>query len=68
MTPDREPVGQAVNSIITALDVIACMALARDTYDEVAEEEETLKFAAKRIELILRLIKQQRASRLRVVK
>jgi hypothetical protein len=68
MTPNREPVEQAVNSIISALDIIACMALTRDTYDEVAEVEETLKFAANRIDLILRLIKARQTSRLRVVK
>ena len=42
MTPDREPVGQAVNSIISALDIIAQMAQRAKTYDEVAAEKAAL--------------------------
>jgi hypothetical protein len=59
MKHDREPVGQAVNSIIQALDIIACMALVNDTYDEVAAEKETLKWVIRRTNLILRLIKSR---------
>jgi hypothetical protein len=61
MTPDREPVGQAINSIIDALDAIACMTLVESTYEEVAAEEEDLKWIIKRTELILKLIKSRRA-------
>ena len=60
MTPDREPVGQAVNAIIQTLDVIACMALTPKDYDEVAVEEESIKFIKRRAELILRLIKSRK--------
>ena len=35
-TPDREPVGQAINAIISALDIVAEMAIDPDHYDEVA--------------------------------
>jgi len=59
--PDREPVGQAINSIIDALDAIACMTLVESTYEEVAAEEEDLKWIIKRTELILKLIKSRRA-------
>jgi len=56
----REPVGQAINSIIDALDAIACMTLVESTYVEVAAEEEDLKWIIKRTELILKLIKSRR--------
>ena len=64
---DREPVGQAINSIIDALDAIACMTLVEATYAEVAAEEEDLKWIIKRTRLILRLIKAPRGANIRVV-
>jgi hypothetical protein len=67
MTPDREPVGQAVNSMLLYLEQIACMTLMTETFAEVAAEEENLKDAVVGLELILRIIKA-RKSKLRVVK
>ena len=65
--PDREPVGQAVNSMLLYLEQIACMTLMPETFAEVAAEEENLKDAVVGLELILRIIKA-RKSKLRVVK
>ena len=65
---DREPVGQAINSIINALDVIACMALMNETYDEVAAEQANLQWVIDRTELILRLIRSRQPSKLELVK
>ena len=65
--PDREPVGQAVNSMLLYLEQIACMTLMPETFAEVAAEEENLKDAVVGLELILRIIKA-RKPKLRVVK
>ena len=67
MTPDREPVGQAVNSMLLYLEQIACMTLMPETFAEVAAEEDNLKDAVVGLELILRIIKA-RKPKLRVVK
>jgi hypothetical protein len=40
--PEIEPVGQAVNAILGALDVIAAMAKTEKRYDEVAAEKAAL--------------------------
>jgi hypothetical protein len=64
----REPVGQAVNSIIAALDEIAAMALRPETYDEVAAEERSLGAISSRAQLILSFIDARRSSKIRVVK
>jgi hypothetical protein len=67
MTPDREPVGQAVNSMLLYLEQVACMTLMPETFAEVAAEEDNLKDAVVGLELILRIIKARKA-KLRVVK
>jgi hypothetical protein len=64
----REPVAQAVNSIIAALDEIAAMALRPETYDEVAAEERSLGAISSRAQLILSFIDARRSSKIRVVK
>ena len=65
--PDREPVGQAINSIIDALDAIACMTLVESTYEEVAAEKKNLEWIIERTELILKLIKAPRGANIRAV-
>ena len=66
ITPDREPVGQAVNSILMALDIIAGMALKADTYDEVAAEEIALGQIISRAELILSFLDTRKPSKLKM--
>jgi hypothetical protein len=65
MTPDREPVGQVVNAIISALDIIAGMALNLDDYAEVAAEEEALGRVISRAQLILSFIDTRKPQQLR---
>jgi hypothetical protein len=69
-TPDREPVGQAVNYILSALDIIAAMALKPADYDEVAAEEKKLAQIKSRVDLILSFIDARRPQKpgLRIVK
>jgi hypothetical protein len=57
---DREPVGQAVNAIISALDIVAKMTLDENTYDEVAAEEAALWTAKNQIEWILSYIREKK--------
>jgi uncharacterized protein YfkK (UPF0435 family) len=59
-TPDREPVGQGVNYILSALDIIANMALDPEQYDEVAAEEIALGQIISRAQLILSFIDARR--------
>lgn len=59
MTPEREPIGQAVNSIIRALDRICEMANDPATYDEVAAEERALWAVKCRAELLTSRIRQK---------
>ena len=69
MNPDREPVGQAVNSMLLFIEQIACMTLMPETHDEVAAEEENLKNAIVGLDLILKVIKRRKSvPKLRVVK
>ena len=70
MTHKREPVGQALNAIISILDELAAMALRPETYDEVAAEERALGAVSSRAQLILSFIDARRKSvpNLRVVK
>jgi hypothetical protein len=56
---DREPVGQAVNAIISALEIIAKMTLDETTYDEVAADEAALWTAKNQIEWILSYIREK---------
>jgi hypothetical protein len=71
MTPDREPVGQGINYILDALDIIAKMALREDQFDEVAAEEAALWTVKNHVEWILSYIKTRQDAEpptLRVVK
>ena len=71
MTPDREPVGQGINYILAALDIIAKMALREDQFDEVAAEEAALWTVKNHVEWILSYIKTRQdvePPTLRVVK
>jgi hypothetical protein len=69
MTHKREPVGQAVNSMLLFIEQIACMTLMPETHDEVAAEEENLKNAIVGLDLILKAIKRRKSRpNLRVVK
>jgi len=70
MTPDREPVEQAVDAIIDSLDIIVRMAVTPAKYDEVAKEEEALWAIKGRAEWLLSYIKekQQAPAHIRIVK
>jgi len=66
---DREPIGQAINSIISVLDIIVRMAVTPNTYDDVVAEEEALWVIKGRAEWLLSYIaEKQKTSRIRVVK
>ena len=66
---DREPVSQAVNSMIYALEIIARMAQDPKTRDEVFAEEGALWTVKNHIEWICSYIKeeQEAAPRIRMV-
>jgi hypothetical protein len=65
---DREPVSQAVNSIIDALEIIARLAKDPENRDEVFVEEGALWTVKNHVEWILSYIKEeQEAPRIRVV-
>jgi hypothetical protein len=57
---DREPVGQAINYIISVLEIIIEMANDPATYDEVAAEEVALWRAKCRIELLASEIRRKK--------
>ena len=63
---DREPLGQALNSVIDILDVAIDMALTTG-YDEVAAEEIRLGQIISRAQLVLSFIDIRRPSKFRVV-
>jgi hypothetical protein len=67
---DREPVAQAVNSIIRVTNDIARMLANPATYDEVAAEEAALWTIKNNVEWLLSYIdeKQKAQSKIRVVK
>jgi len=67
---DREPVGQAVNSIIGTLNTIVGMTITPETYDEVLAEVEALWRVKGHVEFILSYIreKEKAAPRIRIVK
>jgi len=68
-TPDREPVGMALASIVRAMDDVVNMAVTPATYDEVAAEEEALWTVKGRAEWLLSYIKEkQKEPRIRAVK
>lgn len=57
---DREPVAQGLNYILSALDIIAAMALDPNKYDEIAAEEITLGRIISRAQLILSFIETRK--------
>ena len=64
---DHESIGQALNSVLMVLDIIAGRALQAETCDEVAAEEITLGQVSSRVQLILSFIDARRPSKIRVV-
>ena len=58
MTPDREPVGQAINSMIETTNSIGRMVIRTDTYDEVLAELDALYTLQSNIWFILSAIKE----------
>ena len=69
MTPDREPIGQAINSIIRQLSDFGRLLSDPATYDEVAAEEVDLWTVKLNIDCICSYIKEkQKAQRIRIVK
>lgn len=63
--PDKEPVAQGLNYILSALDVIAEMALDPEDYHEVAAEEVRLSQIISRAQLILSFIDARKAPKKR---
>lgn len=57
---DREPVGQCLNYILGALDVVAEMALDPEDYHEVAAEQIRLGQIISRAQLILSFIETRK--------
>ena len=67
VAPAREPVAQALNAVIGALDVVASMALDPQDYDEVAAEKIAIGQIITRAQLILSLVEARDAKPLRRV-
>jgi hypothetical protein len=68
---DREPLAQALNSIVATTNTTGRMVTRPETYDEVLAEWNTLWTIKSNIEFILSYIREKEeaaASRLRVVK
>ena len=63
---EREPLGQALNSVIDILDIAINMSLTTG-YDEVAAEEVRLGQIISRAQLVLSFIDIRRPSKFRVV-
>jgi len=63
---EREPLGQALTSILLVLDCVAAMALNPEEYDEVAEEEVMLGRIVSRAQLVLSFIDAHRPPHRRV--
>jgi hypothetical protein len=59
--PDKEPVAQGLNYILSALDIVAEMALSEEHYDEVAAEQVRLSQVISRAQLILSFIDARKA-------
>ena len=70
VTPDHEPVGQMLNSIVSALEEIIKTANDPSTYQEVAAEEAALWKVKRRAELLCSRVreKQDAAPKIRVVR
>lgn len=60
MQHDRESVAQCLNYILSALDIVASMALKPEDYDEVAAEQIRLGQIISRAQLILSFIETQK--------
>jgi hypothetical protein len=58
MTPDREPIAQAINSMIETTNGIGRMVIRPDTYDEVLAELDALYTLQSNIWFILSAIKE----------
>jgi hypothetical protein len=58
--PDDESVAQGINYILSALDIIAAMALKPEGYDEIVVEEIRLGQIISRTQLILSFIEARR--------
>ena len=59
MTPDREPLAQALNSIVATTNVAGRMVIRPETYDEVLAEVGTLWTIKSNIEFILSYIRER---------
>jgi len=59
MTPDREPLAQALNSIVATTNVAGRMVIRPETYDEVLAEAGTLWTIKSNIEFILSYIRER---------
>ena len=59
MTPERESIDEALGHILSALDIVAGLALKEETYDEVADEVLRLGMIISRAQLILSFIRAQ---------
>jgi hypothetical protein len=59
MNPDREPLAQALNSIVATTNRVGRMVIRPDTYDEVADELNTLWTIKSNIEFILSYIRER---------
>ena len=62
MTPDREPLAQALNSIVATTNLVGRMVIRPDTYDEVLAEAGTLWTIKSNIEFILSYIREKEES------
>ena len=59
MTPDREPLAQALNSIVATTNVAGRMVIRPETYDEVLAEFGTLWTIKSNVEFILSYIRDR---------
>ena len=59
MTPDREPLAQELNSIVATTNKVGRMVIRPQTYDEVADELNTLWTIKSNIEFILSYIRER---------
>jgi len=56
---DREPLAQALNSIVATTNLVGRMVIRPETYDEVADELNTLWTIKSNIEFILSYIREK---------
>ena len=61
--PLREPIAQALNAVLTILDIAIARAGTPSDYDEMSEEELTLLRIAARAELAWGMLRKQRIRR-----